>query len=75
MTAPKEVKTCQFCKYFVQHYIRRAERYYPINDGHCVHPRNKLRTMGTPACRNFVAGNREVEYNQRLSCDQVKDTV
>ena len=68
MTAPKEARTCQFCKYFVQHYIRRAERYYPINDGHCVHPRNKLRTMGTPACRNFVAGNRELEYEQRLSC-------
>ena len=53
MEETKPCKTCQLCKYFVQHYIRYGERYFPINDGHCKHPRLKLRTMGTPACKHF----------------------
>lgn len=47
-------RTCQDCRHFRRHYIKRGNRYQPIGDGHCVYPRLKRRKDTTPACGHFV---------------------
>ena len=34
-------KTCQNCKFYLQHYIKRATMYYALHSGHCVNRRNR----------------------------------
>lgn len=46
--------TCEDCKHFRFHYIRRGYRYDRIDDGHCVRPRIKRRLCKTPACVHFI---------------------
>ena len=46
-------KTCESCKHFRMHYIKRDDSYYPIHYGHCVYPRLKKREVATPACENY----------------------
>ena len=48
-----EKNTCEFCRFFYQHYIRLEEKYAQTNCGHCVYPRIKHRKMMTPACAYF----------------------
>ena len=48
--------TCQFCKYFVRHYVRHnSGKYTAIDFGHCFRPRIKSRKVNTPACEHFRA--------------------
>ena len=46
-------ETCGACKHFRRHYIKLGWRYEPIDDGHCVKPRCKMRKAKTPACGYF----------------------
>ncbi|MCI8497575.1 MAG: hypothetical protein HFE85_04925 [Clostridiales bacterium] len=48
-----EKETCKTCKHFVQHYIRRQNRYEELERGHCKHPRLKDRQTNTPACQHY----------------------
>lgn len=47
---------CMNCKHFRQHYGResngRNEYYFPMYEGHCVHPRLKNRKV-TDSCERF----------------------
>lgn len=29
-------RNCEYCKNFIQHYIRTGNSYYPTYDGHCM---------------------------------------
>ena len=46
-------ETCGVCKHFRRHYVKCGWRYDPIDDGHCVKPRCKMRKAKTPACGYF----------------------
>ena len=48
------VNTCQTCKHFRLHYIKRGKSYYSINYGHCIYPRLKRREVETTACKYYV---------------------
>lgn len=51
----KTLDTCEMCKYFRIHYIKRGDgEYQEIIYGHCVYPRLKRREKDTPACKNYV---------------------
>ncbi len=45
-----ERKTCETCAYFIRHYGKRKDKYYPLACGHCITPRVKRRDPDTPAC-------------------------
>ncbi len=50
----EEPKTCETCRHFVRHFIKQGRSYYvPIQQGHCVEPRLKDRTVKTPACGRY----------------------
>lgn len=46
--------TCESCRYFVRHYIRKKDRYIPLWEGHCKFPKLKHRQTDTPACRHYA---------------------
>ena len=53
-----EERACKDCCHFRQHYIKKdsgngESRFIPINDGHCVNPRLKIRNRETPACKFY----------------------
>jgi len=48
-----ERKTCETCAYFIRHYGKRNEKYYPLACGHCITPRVKRRAPKTPACERY----------------------
>lgn len=48
-----EKKTCKTCAYFVQHYRKAKQRYWPVYCGHCMEPRLKTRCADTPACGRY----------------------
>lgn len=33
---PELPKRCEYCRHFVQHYVKCGTFYMPTNDGHCV---------------------------------------
>lgn len=48
------LKNCEYCKNFIQHYIRIDGIYVPICDGHCIEGnRVKPRKTGD-TCKSFV---------------------
>lgn len=50
----QEKKTCDGCKYFIQHYRKdRGQNYSEVDCGHCTHPMVKARKPETPACKRF----------------------
>ena len=52
-----EGKTCESCKHFRRHYVRRERNWYiPLDMGHCTYPRLKDRESRTPACQHYRAG-------------------
>ena len=47
-------KNCEYCKNFIQHYIKVETRYSPIYTGHCVAGnRSKTKKMDE-TCKAFV---------------------
>ena len=50
----EQAKTCQTCKHFRLHYIKRGKSYHSIHYGHCVYPMLKKREIETPACKHYV---------------------
>jgi len=55
----QDAKTCQMCKHFRLHYIKRGRSYDPIHYGHCVFPLLKKREAETPACKHFAEKRNE----------------
>ncbi len=51
---------CADCKHFRQHYIKKDNKFFAINCGHCVDPRLRKRLPLTAACPNFEKSNTEV---------------
>lgn len=48
-------KTCESCKHFRRHYVRRGKNYYiPLAFGHCVEPRCRDKETETPACWRYL---------------------
>lgn len=53
-------KACEFCKFYIQHYIKQNGRYIETNAGHCFHGRIKGR-QPADSCKYFELGRRETE--------------
>lgn len=63
-------KTCQYCRHYIQHYIRDrsgmyAKEYVPIYDGHCVRgvpirKGGKKRPVPDDSCPYFEIGTNEI---------------
>ena len=53
-------KACEFCKFYIQHYIKQNGRYIETNAGHCFHGRTKDRRPAD-SCKYFELGRRETE--------------
>ena len=49
----EQKKTCETCKHFRLHYIKRGKSYSPLYYGHCVYPRLKKRETETLACEHY----------------------
>lgn len=56
-------RACEYCKYYLQHYVKVDGGYKPTYCGHCVHGRVKKRVkdescqyfeVGTFSIRNYV---------------------
>ncbi len=55
----EEKKTCETCRCFYQHYMPAAPgKYKPIDWGHCVALRVKIRKTYSPACERYTAKKR-----------------
>lgn len=50
-----EEKTCSTCAYFVRHYRKEKNGYFPVAWGHCTQPRTKPRPTETSACGHYRA--------------------
>ena len=48
-----EVKHCQDCTHFKQHYVKCGKQYMATYCGHCAHPRIKERKEDSPACERY----------------------
>lgn len=64
-------KSCQYCRHFMQHYIRQIQSngtiYQPIYDGHCtrgvpISKGGKRRPKPDETCLYFEAGPHEAKY-------------
>ncbi len=55
-------KICNNCIHYRRHYIKYTKCYRPINQGHCVFPRSKLRRPETKGCVHYE----EKEEKQEL---------
>ena len=53
-------EACEFCKFYIQHYIKQDGRYIETNAGHCFHGRTKGR-QPADSCKYFELGRRETE--------------
>lgn len=50
-------KTCETCKHFHRHYVRRSgKQFMPLDCGHCSDPRCRDKRVETPACRRYSKG-------------------
>jgi len=50
-----EIKTCETCKHFRQHYGKFGKRYTVIGCGHCVYPMLKHRKPDTKTYGHYKA--------------------
>ena len=64
-------KSCQYCKHYVQHYIKGGigylSEYTPIHDGHCIcgvpiKRGGKRRPKPDDTCAYFEIGTLDTEY-------------
>lgn len=53
---------CEFCKFYLQHYIHTDGHFMKTGCGHCVHGRCKTRTPETKSCEYFEMGTYESRY-------------
>lgn len=53
---PTPKKTCDTCRYFLQHYGLVDERFIPVYCGHCTFSRVKARKPDSVACEHFISG-------------------
>ena len=47
-------RTCQSCKYFIQHYYLDSRYATTVYCGHCCQGRVKHRKPGSPACKHYA---------------------
>lgn len=52
-------KACDYCRFYVPHYIKLGEDYIKTYCGHCVHGRVKGRKP-QDTCKYFELGNAEI---------------
>lgn len=58
--AEKKPKACEFCGFFLQHYVKTGNSYVPTYCGHCVHGRIKGRKPDD-SCQYFELGNYDIK--------------
>lgn len=51
----RKPRACEYCKYYLQHYVNVDGNYKPTYCGHCVHGRVKKR-MKDESCQYFEFG-------------------
>ena len=61
-----EKNTCGQCGHFYQHYVLDDQSAIRVCCGHWVFPRLKNRRPDTPACGNFVAGERKLPESKHF---------
>ncbi len=47
-------KNCEYCKHFLQHYIKDGKSYYPIYAGHCVAENRVKGRKLNDTCQSFA---------------------
>lgn len=51
----EEEKTCESCRYFHRHYVKRGRNWYiELRQGHCSNPRARDKHVDTPACQRYA---------------------
>lgn len=53
-------KTCEYCKFYIQHYVKVEGRYAPTYCGHCTHGRIKDRKP-KDSCKYFELGTYDIK--------------
>ena len=60
-------KSCQYCKHYIQHYVKDGLKYTPIYDGHCtckvpIGKGRKRRPSPEDTCPFFELGTEDMKY-------------
>lgn len=60
-TEQNKPRACEYCKFYIQHYMKVGDCYYETNCGHCTQGRPKGRKPND-TCKYYELGTRETKY-------------
>ena len=58
---PLKPKACEYCKFYIQHYVKVGGQYSETYCGHCTHGRVKDRKP-KDSCKYFEAGTYDIKH-------------